>query len=98
MSGENIKTIRKGKFISLEVNIQILDEATVRTIKKSEKKIWSAVVAKSSKSSKCSRVSVIGKMGKTLNIFIDDSCQKKIQLDKKVLKFITISNKMENLL
>nr|XP_012147629.1 PREDICTED: tigger transposable element-derived protein 1-like [Megachile rotundata] len=66
-----------------------LNEATVRTIKKNEKEIRSAVAAGSSTSAKRAarpRAPIIEKMEKALSIWIDDSCQKRIPLDGNIIK------------
>ena len=66
-----------------------LNEATVRTIKKSEKEIRSAVVAGSAICAKYSarpRAQIIEKMEKALNIWIDDCCQKRIPLGGNLIK------------
>ncbi|XP_078043080.1 putative CENPB DNA-binding domain-containing protein 1 isoform X1 [Augochlora pura] len=66
-----------------------LNEATVRTIKKNDKEIRSTVAAGSSTSAKYAarpQAPIIEKMEKTLSIWINDSCQKRIPLDGNVIK------------
>ncbi|XP_017891414.1 tigger transposable element-derived protein 1-like [Ceratina calcarata] len=66
-----------------------LNEATVRTIKKNEKEIRSAVAAGSLTSAKHAarpRAPIIEKMEKALSIWIDDCCQKRIPLDGNIIK------------
>ncbi|XP_078043081.1 putative CENPB DNA-binding domain-containing protein 1 isoform X2 [Augochlora pura] len=67
-----------------------LNEATVRTIKKNDKEIRSTVAAGSSTSAKYAarpQAPIIEKMEKTLSIWINDSCQKRIPLDGWFEKF-----------
>ncbi|XP_015186585.1 PREDICTED: uncharacterized protein LOC107071792 [Polistes dominula] len=66
-----------------------LNEATVRTIKKNEKEIRSAVAAGSLISAKRSarpRAPIIEKMEKILRDWIDDCCQKSIPLDGNIIR------------
>lgn len=66
-----------------------LNEATVRTIKKNENKIRSAVAAGSSIATKYAarpRAPIIERMEKALNIWIDDCSQKRIPLDGNIIK------------
>nr|XP_033328818.1 tigger transposable element-derived protein 1-like [Megalopta genalis] len=66
-----------------------LNEETVRTIKKNEKEIRSAVAAGSLTSAKRAarpRAPVIEKMEKALSIWIGDCCQKRIPLDGNIIK------------
>ena len=87
--------IMKGEKVSHIAKTLNLNEATIRTIKKNEKKIRSAVTVGSSISAKYAsrpRVPIIENMEKALSIWIDDSCQKRfhwrgILLNKELLKF-----------
>ncbi|XP_066255898.1 tigger transposable element-derived protein 1-like [Euwallacea similis] len=66
-----------------------LNEAIVRTIKKNEKEIRSAVAAGFSTSAKRAarpRAPIIEKMEKALSIWIDDNCQKRIPSDGNIIK------------
>ena len=81
--------IMKGEKVSRIAKTLNLNKATIRTIKKNEKKIRSAVTVGSSISAKYAsrpRVPIIEKMEKALSIWIDDSCQKKIPLDGNIIK------------
>nr|XP_031850389.1 tigger transposable element-derived protein 1-like [Nomia melanderi] len=76
----------KASHVAKDLN---LNEATVRTIKKNEKEIRSAVAAGSSISAKYTarpRAPIIEKMEKALSIWINDSCQKRIPLDGNIIK------------
>lgn len=65
-----------------------LNEATIRTIQKSEQKIRASVVSGCSISSNMvsrPRAPIIEKMEKALNIWIDDCSKKRIQLDTNII-------------
>lgn len=93
LNGERVTDISK----SLNLN-----EATIRTIKKNEKEIRSAVAAGSSTSARYSarpRMPIIEKMEKALSIWIDDCCTKRIPLGGNMIraKAVKIYNRLKEI-